>query len=206
MSDQSRRFNLQVWLMAGLLAAVIVAGFLVFPKTAEERNALLSKLGTTNHGTFIEPMLDINGLPLSTHDGQDWEHGKQKIKWRLLIADDGSCLAACRDMLYMTRQVHIRTGKNSRRLERIFLLLDNELSEEMRSYLAEEHPYLTLLKGSSTQYAAWLEAANTGWQPGVVRSLVVDQGGRAMMFYTPEHEGIGMLEDLNHLLKYSPTP
>lgn len=207
MTDKPKSLNLQIWLMTAIVAGVIIAGFLVFPKTEDARNALLGKLGTTNHGTFIQPTLDITKLPLWSEDDQPWRHGEQKIKWRLVIADDGQCREACQNALYMTRQVHIRIGKNAQRIERVYLLLDNELSPEMAKQFKTEHPYLKVLKGSHSEYSAWLSGANTeGLSAEAMRILVVDQNGRAMMFYGPEHDGGGVLKDLNHLLKYSPAP
>lgn len=206
MTDQQRKFNLQLWLMVGLLAGVIVAGFLLFPRTAEERDALLSRLGTTNHGTFIQPMLDITQLPLETVDASPWQYDEQKIKWRIVLPDDGSCRQDCRQMLHLTRQLHIRLGKNTGRLERIFLLLGTELAPETKELLDKDHPYLKVLRVVPEAFEQWIGAANTGWQAGVTRALLLDQNGRAMMFYTPQSEGNDMLEDLNHLLKYSPAP
>ena len=203
---RGKNLNIHVWLMTGILSVVIIAGFWVFPKTQEERDALLGWLGTTNHGTFIQPIVDINDLPLWDADDNIWNYADQKVKWRYLIADDGQCRETCREMLYTTRQVHIRVGKNSKRLERLYLLLGDEISPEARQYLTTEHPYLKVVKSRTEDYASWLQGSNTGWQPGVMRILVVDQNGRAMMFYGLEHDGNGILEDINHLLKYSPTP
>ena len=206
MSDKPKAMKLQLWLMAGMLTAVIVAGFLVFPKTQEERDALLAKLGTTNHGDFIQPTRDIAELPLLTLEGEQWRYDNQKIKWRYLIADDGRCQQACRDMLYLTRQVHIRVGKNSQRLERLYLLLGDELAPDVKAFLENEHHYLRIIKTSTGDYNRWLSDSDIQWAEGSARALLVDQAGQAMMYYTPEHDGNGLLEDINHLLKYSPAP
>jgi len=205
-APKEKSISLQVWLMTGILSVVIIAGFLIFPKTKEARDALLSKLGTTNHGSFIQPTLDINDLPLWDAENNHWNYADKKIKWRYLMADDGRCEQACRDMLYVTRQVHIRVGKNSKRLERLYVLLGDEMTAEAEEYIASEHPYLRVVKSRNEDYAKWLEGANTGWQPGLMRAIVIDQNGRAMMHYSLDNEGNGLLEDINHLLKYSPTP
>ncbi len=206
MADRQKQFNFQVWLMMGLLAGVIVAGFLLFPKSAEERDALLGKLGTTNHGSFIQPLLDVTQLPLETEAGGPWQYSEQKVKWRMLIPDDGFCQQDCRQLLHITRQLHIRLGKNTRRFERVYLLLGNQLSPDVEQLFATDHPYLKQLKTSADIFADWIGKANTGWQPGVARALLVDQQGQAMMYYTVDDEGNEMLEDVNHLLKYSPAP
>ena len=206
MTEQSRGFNFHVVLMIGILSAVIIAGFMIFPKTQEDRDALLARLGTTNHGSFIQPTLDLRDLPLRDVDGNIWRFSEQPVKWRYLIADDGRCQQSCRDMLYLTRQVHIRVGKNSKRLQRMYLLLGDKMSLETEQYIAREHPYLKVIKSTEADYSVWLGKANTGWQPGIMRTLVVDQDGRTLMYYGPQHDGNGILEDINHLLKYSPAP
>ena len=206
MTDKPKNLNLQIWLMTAIISGVIIAGLLLVPKTEEARNSLLAKLGTTNHGTFIDPPRDITALSLQDMQSQPWLYAEKKIKWRLMIVDDGQCLQACRDALYMTRQVHIRIGKNAKRLERIYLLLGNTLSPELADYFKVEHPYLKVVKGDFNEYSQWLNGASVeGLSAEAAHILVVDQNALAMMFYGSEHNGVEVLEDLNHLLKYSPA-
>lgn len=200
MSKPENKGKWQVLLMVGIVATVLAAGFLVFPKTGEQRAALLGALGTTNHGELLSPPLPIQALALQKQNGAAWDFARQKPKWRLLIVGDESCSGSCGDMLHLTRQLHKRLGKNAHRLERIYLS-GALLKEDLVNRISQDHPYLVVLEADPQVLETWLQQA-----PHVEKgnALLIDPKGLAMMRYGPGHEGNGMLEDINHLLKYSP--
>lgn len=79
MTEQvTKRGHWQIWLMIAMLGGVIIAGFLLFPTTEEQRNSLLSSLGTTNHGEFVLPAVSIEGLTLEDTEGNPWQFSEQK--------------------------------------------------------------------------------------------------------------------------------
>ena len=96
MEKSNTRGQWQVWFMIIMLGGVIALGFLIYPKTEDQRNSLLSKLGTTNHGNFIVPPVSIKDLNLKSVDGQIWDFSDKKPKWRLIIAGDQECSDQCR--------------------------------------------------------------------------------------------------------------
>jgi hypothetical protein len=211
MKEQTnKRGHWQVWLMITMLGGVIIAGFLMFPTTEEQRNSLLSSLGTTNHGEFVLPPVSMEGLILVDTEGNPWKFAEQKTKWRLLIAGGGDCVEQCREMIYLTRQVHISLGKYSRRFERLYIVLDEKISEETAGYLKQNHPFLHTYRGSSQELEALLDSTNapyslsSGGETGTMRAYLVDQQGLVMMSYTLESKGTDMIEDIEHLMKYSP--
>ncbi len=211
MTEQvKKRGHWQVWLMIGMLSGVIIAGFLMFPSTEEQRNSLLSSLGTTNHGEFVLPPVSMEGLMLEDSEGNPWKLSEQKTKWRLLIAGGGECIDQCREMIYLTRQVHISLGKYSRRFERLYIALDEKLSEETAGYLKKNHPFLHIYRGSAQELKALLESTNAPLvlssesETSTMRAYLVDQQGLVMMSYTLENKGTEMIEDIEHLMKYSP--
>lgn len=200
MANPKNNGKWQVLLMVAIVATVLAAGFLIFPKTREQRDALLDVLGTTNHGELISSPLSIKELGLQKQNGAAWKFDDQKPKWRLLILGDEICSGSCEDMLHLTHQVHLRLGKNAHRLERIYI--SSALpKEELVNRISQDHPYLVVLEADPKVLESWLQQI-----PNVAKgnALLVDPKGLAMMRYGPEHEGSGMLEDINHLLKYSP--
>jgi len=205
MNDQAKgsTAKLQVGLMIGIIAATILLGFYMLPSTNEERDKLLGELGTTNHGTLLMPAKPIAGLEL-IEEGKPWRWEEHKPKWRLLLPANSRCEGECAELLYTTRQVHIRLGKYTHRVERLLLTTDGELSQELRDLIAEQHPYLKVLHADPEQLTAMLADTNSPWVPGVGKVIVVDPSGLAMMTYNTSHAGNDILEDLNHLLKYSP--
>jgi len=197
-----------VWLMIAMLAGVIVAGFLMFPKTEEQRNSLLSRLGTTNHGEFVLPPVPMANLELMDTDQSSWRLADQKTKWRMVIAGAGSCVEQCREMLYLTRQIHISLGKYSRRFERLYLSLGEDLVRETSEYIKLNHPFLKVLKADKHIFEAMLKETNAPLQVpgdgGTIRAYLVDQKGLIMMSYSLANEGNKIIEDIEHLMKYSP--
>ena len=187
-----------ILIMIGVLSGVIVAGFLLFPKTSDERNSLLARLGTTNFGEFVVPAVSMTDLNLKTGNGKPWVFSEQKIKWRLIIPGAGKCIDECRELLHTTRQVHISLGKYSRRFER-------EIDSETERYM-EEHPYLTVVHGKQEELELLLKATNAPLfiEGAPLRAYLVDQEGLIMMSYTLANAGKELIEDIEHLMKYSP--
>ena len=196
----------QVWFMIIMLGGVVALGFLIYPKTEDQRNSLLSKLGTTNHGNFIVPPASIKDLNLKSIDGQTWDFLDQKPKWRLIIAGDQECLDQCRELLYLTRQVHISLGKYSRRFERLYVSLDQKLGAEVLEFLKLNHPFLKIAYADEKEFESMLAKTDTPFYEKnfkTNRAYLVDQQGFVMMSYNLSHKGTEIIEDIKHLMKYS---
>jgi cytochrome oxidase Cu insertion factor (SCO1/SenC/PrrC family) len=201
----NKRGRFQLWLIILMVTGVFVAAFLVLPNSEEEKARLLNILGTSNKGTLLIPMAPIADLS-STQDGKHWRWDELKPKWRLVLPIVNGCDQTCRDMLYMSRQVHIRLDKKTHRVERVLLNLGAPLDEETLVFLAREHIYLKLVSANKEAFADLLAHSNAAWNEDTAKLFVLDPRGDLMMFYTPEHDGGDILADLRHLLKYSPEP
>lgn len=206
MSESPTRFKapLQVVLMFAIIIATLLLGFFMLPKTQEERDQLLAELGTTNHGLLLNPTRTLADLPLGDSEGNPWAWQQQRPKWRLLIPAGSSCTDDCDQMLYITRQMHLRLAKHANRLERVYLALDGAVSPELADNIKTNHPYLKTLHSNRAAFGQWLAGTNSNWRDGAVEAILVDPSGLAMMVYDGQHSGSDMLEDINHLLKYSP--
>lgn len=200
----TNRGQWHLWAMIAMFVAVVVAGFLVFPKNEEQRDSLLSKLGTTNHGEFVRPPVSMVDLELTDNEQQPWQFSDQKIKWRIVIAGPTECLDQCREMLFLTRQVHISLGKYSRRFERLYFVLGDQLANETAEYIKLNHPFLTVLHNSDEGLVEILKNTNAPLGTEPMRAYLVDQQGLIMMSYTLANQGSEMIEDIEHLMKYSP--
>lgn len=195
---------LQVILMFAIILATILLGFFMMPSSKDERDKLLGELGTTNHGMLLDPVRQITDLPLRDDSGAPWRWQDQKPKWRLLIPSGTRCEGECADLLFVTRQVHVRLAKYSNRIERVYVALDGAIDPSLAQDLEKNHPYLRVLHGGRSEFSRWLEGTNSGWRDGKAEAILVDPAGVAMMVYDARHNGNDMLEDINHLLKYSP--
>ncbi|RLA40654.1 MAG: hypothetical protein DRR06_17155 [Gammaproteobacteria bacterium] len=204
MSETNKTRNrFQLWLIVLMVASVFVAAFLIMPGSEEEKARLLNILGTSNKGTLLIPMVSIEALS-STQGDKPWRWEELKPKWRLVLPIVNGCDEVCRDMLYKSRQVHVRLDKKTHRLQRVLLNLGAPLDEETRAFVEREHIYLKLVSANKEAFANLLSQTNADWDAGTPQLFLVDQRGDLMMFYTSEHEGSDMLADLRHLLKYSP--
>ena len=99
----------------------------------------------------------------------------------MLVA--GNCIAQCREMIYLTRQVHISLGKYSRRFERLYIALDEKISEETVGYLKKNHPFLHTYSGSAQELKSLLNSTNapfslnTSEETGTMRGLFSRSAG-----------------------------
>lgn len=197
--------KLQLWLIIVPLIGVFAGAYLLVPKNEAEKARLLSLLGTSNKGVLLRPATPVVGLA-AHYEGAPWVWAELKPKWRMIIPVTGGCDQACQDLLYISRQVHIRLDKNAHRVERVLLNLGAPLDDNTREFLAREHPYLKLVSADLEAFKALLAPTDADWQAAQLRLFLADQQGDLMMYYTPEHEGGHILADLRHLLKYSPEP
>ena len=174
-----------------LLIAAVFFGPLVVATWMYYSGALQPE-GRTNHGTLLEPIVNIvAALPES-------DVGKQGDGyWVLIYSNDGECAAACYDALYTIRQSRKMLGKEMDRLKRVFL--HGESSPDT-VFLAAEHAGLITLRDSD------LSALLDTRRP-VVQSaggyFLMDPLGNLVMYFGNEIDPSDMVEDIKHLLKLS---
>jgi SCO1/SenC len=160
--------------------------------------------GHLNHGELIQPPLPLPGLSLpkvAVASDAVTRADFLKGKWTLLYFGPGSCPSACQTDLYDTRQVRAALGKDTERVQRVFLA-EGELSDRQR--LESEHPDLTTVR--ATDAAAPLVGLLRRSQAGGVaegRIYLIDPLGNLMMSYAADAAPKGMLEDLKRLLGLS---
>ncbi|MCK9562986.1 MAG: hypothetical protein M0R02_09745, partial [Bacteroidales bacterium] len=142
MSEGTKRYSgpLQFGLMLGIVIATMIAGYLMTPGTDEERQSLVETLGTKNKGVLLSPTLDIDALGLRRDDGSLWSIPDGSLRWRILVPAVDQCDEECRQMLYITRQIHIRLNKQAHRVERAYVSLDGGIDPSLMAFLEHDHP------------------------------------------------------------------
>lgn len=158
---------------------------------------------TSSHGTIINPAL--NTQTLFEDANQDFYNGLlQHKKWHLFIPVADECNAECEQILYVTRQVHIRLGEKSTRVERVLVHLADFPLEQRMQTLQADHPLLRAVAVSKSAWLNFIERGIAEADPEVKPYYVlVDQEGFAMMSYGPEISGGDLLKDLKRALKHS---
>ena len=105
-------------------------------------------------------------------------------------------------MLAATRAVEVRLGRDSRRVDRI--LLQNGLDSAVLADIEAANPDLVIAALDSAALEALL-APTTANITGANRYYLINPVGDAVLYYDEQHTGSDLLEDLKHLLKYSPS-
>lgn len=198
LTPQQKNFKYQIWLMLIIVVGVIATGFLMIPKTEQQRQQMIDRLGTTNMGQLVSPSADLSSLlaPLTNED---------KPKWQIVIVSGQICDDSCMEILKNTRQVHILLGKYTGRAKRLFLLNKQQLDELDVDSLSEQHPFLQVSAIERSELNTLLEGTSAQWDMSDTRYLVVTPDHKAVLYYTAEDDANGLLDDLKHLLKYSPA-
>ena len=195
-SPRNRGMKIQIWIMLIMVGSVMLAGTLMVPTTEEERERMIELLGTTNQGALIKPAIDITSALDKETAGS--------LKWKILVAGGQSCDESCQQVILDTRQVHILMGKLVRRAERVYLADGAQLDGEEFHQLALAHPHLSIQRSGLAELSALLANSSMDWDLSDTRYMVVTPDNDAILYYTQDDDVMGLLDDLKHLLKYSP--
>lgn len=158
---------------------------------------------TVNRGDLLAPPQAIDSLQPRQLDNSPWLLAEQSRKWRWLVPGGAVCDTQCQKNLYLTRQVHIRLAEKAFRVERLYLLLDDNIAPETLEFLTQEHPHMPVVKIDPEQLASALAAGDQAGALEQNRYFLMDQDGFVMMSYAPTHTGQQLLDDIKRLLKFS---
>ncbi|MDW8469470.1 MAG: cytochrome C oxidase subunit I [Burkholderiales bacterium] len=139
---------------------------------------------TGNYGTLIAPQpLEAPALaPL-------------KGRWVLVQIDGGACDAYCERKLYFMRQLRRATGRDMRRVERLWLVSDD---------VAPAPALLAAIEGTVIARAdAGLLARFPAEESPAAHIYLVDPLGNLMLRFPRDPDPSRMLKDLQRLLKVS---
>jgi cytochrome oxidase Cu insertion factor (SCO1/SenC/PrrC family) len=157
---------------------------------------------TTNMGTLIDPPVQIDEAALKDENGESFNYGSAQGNWLLVVAGDRYCAGVCERMLYLTRQVHVATGKKMKKVGRYYISSDSTLSLELEALLEQEHQHIGRLYGEGFN-------ALLGDNYRSNRFYLVDPRGWVMMYYQVDDSrqdvlnslGKAVLKDMNRLIK-----
>ncbi len=162
--------------------------------------------GTSNHGVLIEPPMGLTDIAVSNNDGSPWSWAESG-KFRFITLLDGQCDETCNQMLYITRQVHVRLAKRGGSLERLLVQLDDAITEtplptSIGKSMAEEYPGLAQMRSDFYQWRERLsnQASLSNTFNGH-QILLVDRRGNLIMAFDQNNSGEDIHKDLNFLIK-----
>ncbi len=189
MSDAppKKRSLKSLWLIIALTAAPVAASYLLYYFWPPGR--------TVNHGELIEPRL-LPAPKLALAGGAPFQLSQLRGKWLLVSVDSGRCDAHCdRKLLYM-RQLRLTQGKNTERVERLWLISDDA---------APRDEAVSQYQGTWIVRAAGADLLKLFPAQGAVSDHIylIDPLGNLMMRFPRDPDPRLMIKDLARLLKAS---
>ena len=186
--EQTRRRNRRtLWLLLAVCAAPIVASYTAYyfwPPSSH-----------VNYGTLLEPH-PLPDTGLVALDGKAFRFADLKGEWVLLTSASADCNSACRERLVYMRQVRLAQGKESERVERVWIVTDDRAPN---AGMLAEHPGLHVVRDPRRAVLAALPSSASGAE----HIYVVDPLGNLMMRFPAEPDPRRMLKDVSRLLRHS---
>jgi cytochrome oxidase Cu insertion factor (SCO1/SenC/PrrC family) len=187
-AEQIRSGRIKLLAMAVFFAVPVLAGYVAYFFDFIPR-------GSGNYGTLIatRPLTDAT---LQGADGRPFKVSELRGKWLLVQFDSGACDAYCERKLYFMRQVRKALGRDTGRVERVWILTDDLVPN---ARLLEAFEGTRLASAAASGFAAEFPA-------DVSRTdhiYVVDPLGNLMMRFPRDPDPSKMLKDLQRLLKLS---
>ena len=175
---------------------------------------------TTNNGVLVVPVLDVVALDLRDAAGapsylpfdelvkdvtpEDYE----PRPWQLLYLGATRCDAACEERLYFLRQLHTRLGRESDRVERVYVQVSDtaqQMPDATAQMLAQQQADMKVSFATSSGLQRQLApTVPAGADPVSEHYIyVVDPVGNVMMYFTPGNTTEEIFKDLDKLLDRS---
>jgi peroxiredoxin len=196
---EGKRSRRTLWLVLLVCAAPVIASYVTFYVIKPEKR--------NNYGAFIDAR--THPVPAALHsatlDGKPQALDAFKGKWVLLMAAPGACEASCQKQLYAMRQLRLMQGKEQDRIERVWLVTDQQ---PLDTLVIREYDGTHMLRADPQAVAGWLPAdPGTGIGDHI---YMIDPLGHLMMRFPKDPDPSAtykhmqkVSKDVNKLLKAS---
>lgn len=165
--------------------------------------------GRSNYSPLIQPVVVLQDFenprhPLQNTDTKDDIRNNisletLKRKWTIIHLIGASCDSDCQKSIYNTRQTRIALGKDTPRVQRLFIVEDAELANRIH----QKHRDTTPIAKSGTGLENQLMSIIKDHQVRENDALLIDPLGNVMMVIPVDLDPGLLLKDLKKLLKLS---
>jgi peroxiredoxin len=177
-----------LYAVIAVCVAPVVASYLAF--------YLFPPSGRTNYGTLLTPQ-PAPRMALTTLDGRPFALDSLAGKWVLVAAAGGACSVSCAAALLQMRQQRLMVGKERDRVERLWLITDEE---PLSIVLMREYEGTHFVRVPAGEARALL-ATDSGSLDGHV--WLIDPMGNLMLRWPQDPEPQRVKKDLARLLTAS---
>ena len=190
-NKQKSRGRWKLLAVVAVCAAPMIASYITY--------YVIKPTGRTNYGALIDPRAHpIPAMASTSLDGKPTPLETYKGKWIMLKVGGSDCRQACQDQLFAMRQLRTMQGKEMERIERVWLITDNEPLETM---LLRVNDGTRMLRVPADAVAKWLPVE----QGGKVEEHIylIDPLGNLMMRFPAKPDPAKVKKDISKLLKAS---
>jgi cytochrome oxidase Cu insertion factor (SCO1/SenC/PrrC family) len=197
-ADNSRADNKQrqsgrwkLFAVIAVCAAPMIASYFTY--------YVIKPQSRNNYGALLDPRdYPVPELGSTALDGKPATLDDYKGKWLMLQVDGGDCQKACQDKLFEMRQLRLMQGKEMERVERVWLITDDQ---PLPTIVMHEYDGTRLLRVKPALLKAWLPTeAGTSAADHI---YLIDPLGHLMMRFPKDADPSKVKKDLSKLLRAS---
>lgn len=156
----------------------------------------------SNFGAIISPVRPLPDLSLiSLGDNAPLPLTDLRGKWTLLSIAHATCGQACRANIHKMRQVRLALGKDMTRLKRLLIMDDFSTGGFFKP--SSEYAGTTYATGSKDTIDRLMALLEPEGSTAIDHLYIIDPLGNLMMHYLPNADGVGVVKDMERLLKVS---
>lgn len=148
-----------------------------------------------NYGELL-PVKPVAGTGLNLLDDTIFRIRQLRGKWVLLSVDSGKCDEQCRKKLYYMRQVRLVQNKEMNRIERLWLIDDDEAPDPQ---IFKEYKDSWFVKAKNSEILGAIPAKVSQHD----HIYLIDPMGNLMMRFPKDPDPAKMVKDLKRLLQVS---
>jgi cytochrome oxidase Cu insertion factor (SCO1/SenC/PrrC family) len=189
--NQRRRGRWSMFAVLLVCAAPIIASYITYYFIKPE--------GRTNYGDLIDPRQHpIPAMASTTVEGKAQTLEDFKGKWIMVKVGGSACDQKCQDMLFMMRQLRTMQGKEADRIERVWLITDNE---PLETFMLRVNDGTRFLRAPADAVHKWLPVEQGGKVEEHI--FLIDPLGNLMMRFPKDADPAKVKKDIYKLLKAS---
>lgn len=186
-----RNGRLKLFVLLLVCAAPMIASYVTY--------YIIKPTGRTNYGAFIDQRAHpMPKMTSTTLDGRPETLENYAGKWIMLKVGGGRCDEACTKQLFAMRQLRTMQGKNMDRVERVWLITDDEPVDTM---LIRQYDDMHMLRLPRQQVSRWLPVeAGTKLEDHI---FMIDPRSNLMMRFPKDPDPKRVNKDIAKLLRAS---